>query len=99
MSRSTELDGFDWDDAKAEENFRKHGVTFEDAAAALSDTHSVDVFDDRFDYGEIRVISTAMVKGRILVVVYTERESVIRIISARGAKRNEQDNYYRKNAT
>lgn len=92
------LDGYEWDDAKAAENIHKHGVTFEEAKAALGDTFSVDVFDDRFDYGEVRVISTAMTKGRILVVIHTEREGVIRIISARGAERNEQDNYYRQNA-
>ncbi len=91
--------GFDWDDAKAEENLGKHGVSFEEAVAALGDTYSVDRLDDRFDYGEVRVISTAMTKGKILVVVYAERDGVIRIISARGAERNEQDNYYRQNAT
>lgn len=88
---------FEWDDAKSAENLRKHGVSFEEAAAALGDRFSVDVVDDRFDYGEERIISIAMTKGLILAVVYTEKDGLIRIISARGAERDEQDDYYRTN--
>jgi uncharacterized DUF497 family protein len=54
--------------------------------------------DDREDYGEERINLLGMCQGVILHVTYTERGERIRIISARLATRNEQDDYYRENA-
>jgi uncharacterized DUF497 family protein len=92
------IDEFDWDNTKAADNFRKHGVSFEEAAHALGDLLAIENLDDRFDYGEPRTIATAMGKDQLLSIVYTERGNVIRIISARRATRDEQDDYYRQNA-
>jgi uncharacterized protein len=86
---------FEWDDLKAAENFRKHGVSFEEAAYALGDPFAIEVIDDH--YGEERVIALAEGKTGILVVVHTERPERTRVISARKAKRHEQDTYYRAN--
>ena len=90
---------FEWDDAKAAENFRKHGISFEEAVYALGDPLVVDEIDDRFDYGEERRIAIAMGETSLLHVVYTERGDVTRIIMAREATRSEQNNYYRQNAS
>jgi uncharacterized DUF497 family protein len=58
----------------------------------------LDWIDDREDYGEERVVLLGMTDGSVLVVVYTERGSRIRIISARRADRYEQEIYFRENA-
>jgi uncharacterized DUF497 family protein len=88
---------FESDDEKAAANLRKHGVSFEFAAMAFRDPLGIEWTDDREGYGEVRTILLAMADGSILVVVYTERESRIRLISARRATRYEQDRYYREN--
>jgi uncharacterized DUF497 family protein len=49
------------------------------------------------DYGEERIRSYAMVDGSILMIVYTLRGEIYRLISARRADKNEQDHYYREN--
>ena len=90
---------FDWDDAKAAANFRKHGVTFEQAAYAFRDPFAVEWIDASAVYGEERVILLGMSGSQILSVVYTERCERLRIISARRATKHEKDNYYRQNAT
>jgi len=89
---------FEWDDAKAAENVRIHGVSFAHAALAFGDPFGVEWIDRREDYGEERIILLGMTGSQILTVVYTERGERIRIISARGATRSEQDLYYRENA-
>jgi hypothetical protein len=45
---------YEWDNGKAAENLRKHGVDFSDAVAALEDPNRVEEIDDRFVYGEER---------------------------------------------
>jgi uncharacterized DUF497 family protein len=88
---------FEWDDAKARANARKHGVTFERAALAFADPLAVALFDDREDYGEERFVLIGLAEGPLLVVAYTERGDRIRIVSARRATRHEQDFYTRQN--
>ena len=90
--------GFAWDDNKAAANLRKHGVSFEDAARAFLDPLAVEWIDDRQVYSEERLILLGLYGREVLYVVYTERGDNIRIISARRAKKNEKDNYYRQNA-
>ena len=56
--------------------------------------------DDREDYGEERCVVIGMAEGNVLLfVAFTEREERIRIISARRALPNEQDDYFRQNAS
>ncbi len=43
---------YEWDDAKAADNLRKHGVDFVDAIPALEDPNRLEDIDDRFEYGE-----------------------------------------------
>ena len=89
---------FEWDDIKAAENFRSHGVAFAQAALAFRDLFAVEWIDLREDYGEERIVLLGMSGDQVLSVVYTERAERIRIISARRATRNEQELYYRQNA-
>ena len=89
---------FEWDDFKAAENVRNHGVSFAQAALAFRDPFAVEWIDLREDYGEERIILLGMAGNHVLTVVYTERAERIRIISARQVTKNEQDLYYRQNA-
>jgi uncharacterized DUF497 family protein len=90
---------FEWHDAKAEANMQAHGVSFDLAKTVFKDPLAVERLDDREDYGEERFVIIGMAEGRVVVfVAYTEREERIRIISARRATQNEQDDYFRQNA-
>jgi uncharacterized DUF497 family protein len=91
-------DTFEWDEAKAAENWRRHGVTFRQGAEALRDPFAIEEIDDREEYGEERVNVVGMRQGVILHVTYTERRDRIRIIFARRATKDEQDDYFRQNA-
>ena len=76
-----------------------HGVSFDLAKTVFKDPLAVERLDDREDYGEERFVIIGMAEGRVVVfVAYTEREERIRIISARRATQNEQDDYFRQNA-
>ncbi len=89
---------FEWDDDKAEENYRKHGVDFESATEAFRDAHGVEEPDASMNYGEPRFKLTGRAAGSLIVVIYTERGDAIRIISARQATRRDHDRYYRENS-
>ena len=89
-------DEFEWDDAKAAKNQARHGVSFELARAAFRDPFAIEFLDDRLNYGEERFVLIAMVAGRLLSVTHTERAGRNRLISARPATRQEQDDYLRQ---
>jgi len=86
---------FDWDVAKADGNFVKHGVSFEAARYVFDDVFACERCDFDSDPNEIRYVITGTVRDVILAVVYAERGSRIRIISARKATTHEQREYYR----
>ena len=84
---------FEWDETKNKSNIAKHGVSFEDAKR-IFDGFTVSAVDQRYDYGEERVISIGMIDGiAIVLVVHTDREGVCRIISARPTKKAERKRY------
>lgn len=85
---------FEWSTTKAENNAAKHGVTFEEAATAFDDPMSLAIADPLHSNEEDRFILMGVSdRGRVLVVVHTEHEGVIRIISARLATRRERRIY------
>ncbi len=88
-------DEFEWDAAKAESNFEKHGVGFEAARCVFDDVFALERCDFDSEPSEIRYVITATVNDVILTVVYTERGERTRIISARKATKHEQTEYYR----
>ncbi|MBF0108220.1 MAG: BrnT family toxin [Magnetococcales bacterium] len=83
----------EFDPAKAENNWKRHGILFTEAATVLDDPLSVTIEEDSVD--EERSVNIGMdLYGRILVVVYTYRgEDNVRIISARRATQNECKQY------
>ncbi|MGA7558334.1 MAG: BrnT family toxin [Terriglobales bacterium] len=69
------------------------------AKTVFRDPFAIERLDDREDYEEARFVMTGMAEGNVLLfVAYTEREQRIRIISARRATQNEQDDYFQQNA-
>lgn len=93
---------FEWDNEKALENLRKHGVSFEQATQAFLDPLGIEWIDESEDYGEERSVLLAMAGTALLVIVHTDRSldpntQRIRLISARRATRDEEDYYYREN--
>ena len=85
---------FEWDDAKATQNLRKHGVPFEAAREAFRDAFAIEWEDDRQGVTEARFALLGMVDGRLLYVGFTMRGERIRIISARGAEPLERRRYH-----
>jgi uncharacterized DUF497 family protein len=79
---------YEWDWTKAEANFAKHGILFEDAIGALIDERGLIMADDSSDEERAVVIGMDNL-GRLVVVVYTWRGEAIRLISARRATRTE----------
>jgi uncharacterized DUF497 family protein len=87
---------FEWDEAKAKLNLEKHGVSFLTAAAIFLNER-LERIDDREDYWERRWIALGRADTEIYRVVYTWRgESLVRIISAQRASKDEQEIYYRE---
>lgn len=84
---------FEWDDNKAEINWKKHKVLFSVAARVFFDYDRIEDFDDEHSDSEDRMKVIGKV-GNILVVIYTERGEKYRIISARRAKKREEAKYY-----
>lgn len=87
---------FEWDAAKADENLKKHGVSFLTAAAIFLNER-LERIDDREDYGEVRWIALGRVQTEVYRVVYTWRgENLVRIISAQKASSHEEEIYCRQ---
>ena len=86
----------EWDPAKAEENWRKQGVYFMEAANVLLDPRGI-TQEDPSALGEQRLVTVGMdLLARILIVVYTYRGELPRLISARRATREERQQYERR---
>ncbi len=73
---------FEWDESKALLNEQKHGVSFDEAATVFADPLSLTIVDETHSDEEDRFVDIGeSSSGRLLVVVYTERDETIRIIS------------------
>jgi len=85
---------FEWDKKKAESNFLKHGITFEEAVTVFADPYLLFTEDHQHsDYEEREWAIGESENGSVLVVVFTMRINKIRIISARKATKKERKEY------
>ena len=87
---------FEWDEKKNETNIKKHGISFEEASSVFQDEESLIISDENHSQEEDRFILIGFsFKANLLVVChcYREKDSIIRIISARKADRNERKQY------
>lgn len=86
--------GFEWDPEKADRNLGVHGVAFEDAATVFDDPFAATIGDPLHSHRELRYVTMGLaVTGQLLVVVHTDRQEAIRLISARVATRAERRKY------
>ncbi|MEH1858876.1 MAG: BrnT family toxin [Nostoc sp.] len=86
--------GFEWHETKAKENLKKHGISFEEAKTVFNDPFSITITDPDHSIEEERYIDIGLsLRGELLVVVYTERQPNIRIISCRQATKAERKVY------
>ncbi len=85
---------FEWDEEKAAANLAKHGVSFEEAKTVLVDPLSVDFYDPDHTLDEHRyLIIGESQQRRLLIVSYTERDDLVRLISAREVTGSERETY------
>ena len=85
---------FEANPLKAAQNFKKHKVSFEEAASVFGDSMELTFADPDHSIGEKRWLSFGMSsRGRILAVIYTERRGKIRLVSARVATKHERKIY------
>ena len=82
---------FEWHDKKNDSNQEKHGLLFEDASQVFDDPDRIQYMSTRGN--EKRFLTVGKVIKFIVAVVYTVRSGVLRIISARQAKRREVKDY------
>ena len=90
---------FEWDEEKAKVNLKKHRIDFDEAATVFTDPFSITIHDPDHSADEQRYIDIgSSAAGRVLVVVYTERGSKIRIVSCRKATLTERKLYEENNS-
>jgi uncharacterized protein len=89
----TELE-FEWHPLKATANLRKHKVSFEEAKTVFQDKKHIEVPDREHSLEEMRYLAIGRSeKGRLLTLIFTERETKLRLISARIAEPWERREY------
>jgi len=87
---------FEWDQAKNASNVAKHGLDFADAEQVLTGP-CVSFIDNRFDYGEKRLITLGVLEQRVVVIAHAPRgDDITRIISMRKANRREKKIYQQR---
>ena len=89
---------FEWDELKNTQNQKKHGISFEEAQTVFFDERAVEFYDETHSDWEDRFLLLGLsAKFRILLICHCFRydDSVIRIISARKATKQEQKFYPR----
>jgi uncharacterized DUF497 family protein len=84
---------FEWDETKARTNARNHHIDFADAVGVFDDGSAVTIPDTNSENEERWITIGADAFARVLVVVYTWRDTTIRLISARRANRRERAEY------
>ncbi len=85
---------FEWDPLKAEDNLKKHGVDFTEAATVFSDPLSITYSDPDHSLDEDRyIIIGSSSANRLLIVAHTDRDEGTRLISAREVTSRERKLY------
>jgi uncharacterized protein len=83
---------YEWDPNKAKSNYKKHGVRFADAVGVFEDENAITIQDEHESEDRFITIGRDFLSGT-LVIIYTFRDAVIRIISARKATVGERKIY------
>ena len=86
----------EWDANKNASNIKKHGLSFDTASLVFTDRNRVEFYDSLHSKNEDRYIVIGLVNN-LITVVYTEKTTALRIISARIATAAERKIYYKQN--
>lgn len=81
-----------YDPAKNSKNIAERGLSFDMVAQFDFDTAEI-YADDRKDYGEVRYVGLGYIRQRLHIVVFTETETGLRVISLRKANEREVNTY------
>ena len=84
---------FVWDEAKRRSNLEKHGLDFKDAHLVYDNPEKCTYDSSRKGERRWRDIAVAVIHGKLLTLIYTERGDQIRVISLRPASREEREQY------
>lgn len=87
---------FEWDLEKEKRNKAKHGVSFAEAITIWDSVHVEVENIAHSENGEVRNATLGLIQGKIYVVIWTQRKEVIRLISVRRARPNEEKVFYKK---
>jgi uncharacterized DUF497 family protein len=82
-----------WDESKRRDNLRNHELDFE-GAEAIWDNFTVTREDIRERYGEKRLVTFGLLNGEVVVLVHTDRDDDMHIISLRRAEKYEARYYF-----
>jgi uncharacterized protein len=82
-----------WGEAKRKSNLKKHGLDFRDTHLVYENPDKCTYDASRSDEYRSMDVALAVVKGRVLTLVYTERDGQVRVISFRNASRTERKQY------
>jgi len=88
---------FEWDAKKDKANTKKHGVSFEEARTVFYDEHAIQFFDPEHSESEDRFIllgTSFLLKTLVVCHCFREEETMVRIISARKADKDEEKVYW-----
>jgi uncharacterized DUF497 family protein len=84
---------FVWDETKRQSNLKKHGLDFRDAHLVYDNPDKCTYDSSRAGEHRLMDVALAVIKGRLLTLVYTERGEDVRVISFRPASREERKQY------
>jgi uncharacterized DUF497 family protein len=85
---------FEWDEAKARENLKKHKVGFDEGKTIFNDPFLLTFPDIDIADAEERYVNIGLsIRDRVLVLIHTERQGRIRILSCRKASARERRHY------
>ncbi len=88
---------FEWDDKKDTANSKKHGVSFDEARTVFYDEYAIQFFDPEHSESEDRFIllgTSFKLKTLVVCHCFRQEETVVRIISARKADKDEEQVYW-----
>jgi len=86
--------GFEWDEEKNAKNIRKHKINFELAKKVFFDPKRFEIIDKKHSLNEERLKTVGFSGVALLSVIFTERDDSVRIISARKAEKDEEEEYF-----
>ena len=84
---------FVWDEAKRQSNLKKHGLDFKDAHLVYDNPDKCTYDSSRAGEPRLMDVALAVVRERVLTLIYTERGDDVRVISFRPASREERKQY------